>query len=465
MYDVAIIGSGPAGIFCALELIRSNPDLKIIMLEKGKRIENRVCPDAQVSRGCRKCDPCNVLTGWGGSGAFSDGKLIYSTEIGGYLSDIIGKSNLQYLLDDVDGIYRYYGALGHIYGTDENAIQEYVRKASMLGIEVIPSKVHHLGSDGCFNVMRNIYKALSNKIEMLFETTVIDISRDEDDKTFHLAIMPANGRSVNARYLIAAPGRIGNGWLTDQAEALGLEVGNNSVDIGIRVEVPSAIVEDLTRVLYDPKLIYYSKEFDDKVRMFCCCPNGYVTTEYYNDVLTVNGQSFANKKSNNTNFALLVSIKFTAPFKEPIVYGKSIAKLANTLGDGVIVQRLYDLQQGKRSTPERISRNPIKPTLPSACPGDLSFVIPYRYLCSIMEMLDVLNKLCPGINNAGTLLYGMEVKFYSSRLQVNNNLETGIENLYAIGDGAGITRGLTQASASGIVAARSILEKESLKVK
>lgn len=460
MYDVVIIGSGPAGIFCALELIKNNSKIKIAMIEKGKSIDNRICPDSINSGGCRKCNPCNILTGWGGSGAFSDGKLVYSTKTGGWLSDIIGENKLENLLHYVDEYYISYGAPEKLYGTDEDAIDEYIKKASKLGLELVPSKVRHLGSDGCVDIMKKMYEYLNDKIEIDFNLEAEDINVHNDGI---FSVYTTNGDVLNSLHVVAAPGRIGNEWLTQQAKKLSLNVENNSVDIGIRVEVPAAIVENLAQTLYDPKLIYYSKKFDDKVRMFCFSPNGYVTTEYYNDVLTVNGQSFENKKTKSTNFALLVSIKFTAPFKEPFVYGKSIANLANTLGDGVIVQRLYDLQQGKRSTVERIARNPIKPTLPSACPGDLSFVYPYRYMCSIIEFLEILDKLCPGINSAGTLLYGPEVKFYSSRIQVNSNLETSIKNLYTIGDGAGITRGLVQASISGVVAARDILKKEGIK--
>ena len=262
--------------------------------------------------------------------------------------------------------------------------------------------------------------------------------------------------------MVAAPGRVGNEWLANQAERLKLHRQNNYVDIGLRVEIPEPVMHDIAETLYEPKLIYYSKEFDDKVRLFCFNPGGVVTTEYYNEVLTVNGQSFANDKTTNTNFALLVSTRFTAPFKEPIAYGQSVAKLANMLGDGVIVQRLADLRRGKRSTKERIARSPVKPSLRSASPGDLSFALPYRHLSSILEMLDALDKLCPGVAGAGTLLYGVEVKFYSSRMKLNQNLETEVTNLYAAGDGAGITRGLMQASVSGVMIARDILRKENV---
>jgi uncharacterized FAD-dependent dehydrogenase len=268
-----------------------------------------------------------------------------------------------------------------------------------------------------------------------------------------------DGERLRAKHVIVAPGRSGAEWLQTEAQNLGLKTLNNPVDIGIRVEVLSSVMEELTSVLYEPKLIYYSRFFDDQVRTFCVAPYGQVITESYDGVLTVNGQSYAESKTENTNFAILVSTSFTEPFKEPIAYGKYIARLSNLLGGGVIVQRLGDLESGRRSTPERISRSVVTPTLKNATPGDLSFVLPYRYLADIREMLQALDTIAPGIHSRDTLLYGVEVKFYSSRLELSNCLETRVHNLFTVGDGAGVTRGLIQASASGVIVAREILKR------
>ena len=457
-YDVIIVGAGPAGIFAALELTEKN-DLKILMLDRGPDINQRKCP---ASRGfeCIHCEPCLLLSGWGGAGAFSDGKLTLSTEVGGWLNQYISLEELEKLIDYVDKIYLKFGATRHVYGGDLEKIEEIERKASLAGLKFIRQKIRHMGTEKCSQTLRKMRQALDGKIEFKPKKDVKGLIVKDGAVE---GVSTVNGERFFGKYVIVAPGRSGAEWLQSEAQALGLKTLNNPVDVGIRVEVLASVMEELTKALYEPKLIYYSKSFDDQVRTFCVAPYGEVITESYNGVLTVNGQSYAERKTENTNFAILVSTSFTEPFKEPIAYGKYLARLSNLLSGGVIIQRLGDLEVGRRSTPERISRSIVKPTLKNATPGDLSFVLPYRYLTDIKEMLQALDKISPGIYSRDTLLYGVEVKFYSSKLQLSTSLETRIRNLFTIGDGAGVTRGLVQASASGIIAAREILKREKLK--
>jgi hypothetical protein len=457
-YDVIIVGAGPAGIFSALELTEKN-HLKVLMLDGGQDINQRKCPS---SRGfeCVHCDPCSVLSGWGGAGAFSDGKLTLSTEVGGWLNQYLSSKELEELVNYTDGIYQKFGATEYTYGENVERIDEIERKASLAGLKLVRQKIRHMGTEWCGQTLRKMRQELNDKIEFRPRTDVKGLVVKGNAVE---GIETAKGERLLGRYVIVAPGRSGAEWLQTEAQTLGLKTLNNPVDIGIRVEVLASVMEELTSVLYEPKLIYYSRSFDDQVRTFCVAPHGQVITESYDGVLSVNGQSYAERKTENTNFAILVSTSFTEPFKEPIAYGKYIARLSNLLSGGVIIQRLGDLESGRRSTPERISRSVVVPTLKNATPGDLSFVLPYRYLADIREMLQALDMIAPGIHSRDTLLYGVEVKFYSSRLQLSNCLETKIHNLFAIGDGAGVTRGLIQASSSGIVVAREILKREKAK--
>ena len=457
-YDVIIVGAGPAGIFSALELTEKNK-LNVLILDRGLDIDLRKCPS---SRGfeCVHCEPCSVLSGWGGAGAYSDGKLTLSTEIGGWLNQYISQKELKKLIKYVDGIYIQYGASEQVYGGDTEKVDEIDRQASLAGLKLIRQEVRHMGTDKCLETLRRMRRELNDKVTFYQKTDVKGLIT-EDKKV--IGVKTTSGEKFYAKYVIIAPGRSGAEWFQTEAQFLGLKTVNNPVDVGVRVEVLASVMEKLTKTLYEPKLIYFSKLFDDQVRTFCVSPYGEVTTESYDGVLTVNGQSYAERKTKNTNFALLVSTSFTEPFKEPIAYGKYVARLSNLLSGGVMVQRLGDLVSGRRSTPERIARSVVTPTLKNATPGDLSFVLPYRYLSDIREMLQALDVIVPGVHSRDTLLYGIEVKFYSSHLQLTDELESKIQNMFTIGDGAGVTRGLIQASASGVIVAREIMKREKMK--
>lgn len=455
-YDVIIVGAGPAGIFAALEILNIKRTAKILIIEKGKDLEKRTCPMKIKEISCKACPECALLSGWGGAGAFSDGKLNLSPEIGGFLSRYIGMEKLKSLINYVDEIYLKYGAPKKVYGGNLDEILKIEKLVSKNNLHFVPSKIRHIGTDRCKTVLKKIKENLNQKTETLFDSEAENVIARKGKV---VGIKLKDGRSLHSEFLILAPGREGSRWLERESKKLHLTLFRNPVDIGLRVEVSASVFEPLTRMTYEPKLIFHSKKFRDKVRTFCVNPYGEVVREYLKGIWTVNGHSYANRKTDNTNFALLVSTSFTEPFDEPILYGRYIAGLANLLGKGVILQRLGDLRQGRRSTHERILKGIVKPTLRDATPGDLSFVMPFRYLSDILEMLEVLNKIAPGVNSEHTLLYGAEVKFYSRYPKLTESLETEIGNLFAVGDGAGVSRGLIQASTSGVLAAREISKR------
>lgn len=454
-YDIIIIGSGPAGIFAALELVK-NTSLKILMIEKGSDIPHRVCPMVESGVPCLQCSLCGLLCGWGGAGAYSDGKLTLTSEFGGWLKEFVSSESLAGLIDYVDSVYCAFGAGGDIHGENLEALNRLKKKAAGYNLELIPARIRHIGTDLCRDVLRNIRNELNGKVDLIFDMPVQQVLTAGNAVT---GVTTSNGKTYDSKFVITAAGREGSAWLSEEAKRIGLSVHKNPVDIGVRVELPGHIMKDITDVAYEGKFVYFSKRFHDRVRTFCMNPYGEVVKEYSEGVFSVNGHSYKNKKTENTNFALLVSTDFTKPFDDPISYGKYLAGLANLLGDGVIIQRLGDLKMGRRSTPERIQEGSVRPTLEDATPGDLSFVLPYRHLSNIMDMLETLDNVAPGVNSGDTLLYGAEVKFYSMRLKLTSCLETEIKNLFAIGDGAGVTRGLIQASISGVVAAREILKR------
>ena len=458
-YDVIIVGGGPAGIFAALELSQST-NLSILLLEKGRDLHLRRCPIIGKNRSCPPCSPCDLVSGWGGAGAFSDGKLTLSPQVGGQLKAYLGTDKAADLIHYVDDIYLKFGAPSEVYGAGTE-VEQLSQKAKKAGLRLIPAPIRHMGTESCREVLRDMHKFLADRIESQTDTAAVSLIRQNGRIK---GIQTDDGQRIESRYLIIAPGREGADWLLKEAGRLGLTLHNNPIDVGVRVEVPMTVLQELTDTLYEIKLEFHSPTFGDRIRTFCMCPAGEVTMETtggLDPVITVNGHSYAHRKTANTNFALLVSSTFSPPFREPIAYGKYLARIANIISGGVIVQRWGDLSQGSISTSNSIEEGAVKPTLRSATPGDLGYVLPYRFLKGINEMLTAMDKLAPGVASPDTLLYGVEVKFYSSRLELTENLETEIPNLFAIGDGAGVSRGLIQAAASGVVAAREIVRRVS----
>lgn len=455
-YDVIIAGAGPAGIFTALELITCNPSLDVLIIEKGPPIASRSCPLLHGAKSCMQCVECAILSGWGGAGAFSDGKLTLSPDVGGFLERYISRQQLISLIDYVDSIYLSYGASQIIYGTDEDKVQRIAALAKKNRLKFIPSKIRHIGTNKCLELLSSMYDELDQKVTIKFNNVVDEIITD-DECDIVRGIRLEDGGIYEAPYVVLAPGREGSKWLEGITRKMNIETLRNPVDLGVRVEVPAAVLSNLTEVVYEPKIIYESMLFNDTIRTFCVNPHGEVVKEHLDGIWSVNGHSFAEKRTENTNFALLVSSVFTEPFDEPISYGRHIAELANYLGRGVLVQRLGDLRRGRRSTDARIRSGNVSPTLRDATAGDLSFVLPYRHMTAILEMLEALDNIAPGVNSEHTLLYGVEVKFYSLQLKLSETLETSVSGLYAVGDGAGVSRGLIQSSVSGVLAARSII--------
>lgn len=452
-YDVAIIGAGPASIFACYELLKKVPGVKIGVFEEGNDIYSRRCPLAEkLVPECISCPSCAIMRGFGGAGAFSDGKYNLTTQFGGWLTDYLTDSEVMNLIHYVDEINLSLGAPTDLFNSENSDIG---KKALAYDLHLLSAKVRHLGTENNTKILQKLYELLKNDVEFNFNNKVQNIKIENG-----FVLETTKSGNIESKWLIAAPGRAGSEWFNEQCQKLAIPLFNNQVDVGVRVELPAEVFKHITDEVYEAKLVYLTKQYGDLVRTFCMNPYGYVVAENTDGIITVNGHSFhePSKYSKNTNFALLVSNKFTQPFNQPLQYGKRIASFSNMLGGGAIMQRFGDLIKGRRTSERRMIKSFMEPTL-DATPGDLSLVLPKRHMDNIIEMIYALDKIAPGTKNDDTLLYGVEVKFYSSRLQLDKNMETPVSGLFAIGDGAGVTRGLAQASASGVHVARIIAGK------
>ena len=451
-YDVIIIGAGPGGIFSAYELVKRKPELKIAVFELGNPLERRRCPiDGKKVKSCIKCKTCAIMSGFGGAGAFSDGKYNITNAFGGTLYEHIGRDTAIDLMKYVDDINVEYGGEGtKMYST---AGTKFKKLCMQNKLQLLDASVRHLGTDINYVVLENIYAELKDKVEFRFEYPVDHLEAIEGGYRVF-----CGDDFDDCEKCIVSVGRSGSKWMSKVCEDMKIPTMSNRVDLGVRVEIPSQIFSHLTDELYESKIVYRTEKFEDNVRTFCMNPNGIVVNENTNGIITVNGHSYEGneKKTDNTNFALLVAKHFSEPFKDSNGYGESIARLSNMLGGGVIVQRFGDLVRGRRSTEKRIEEGLVTPTL-SATPGDLSLVLPKRLLDGIMEMIYALDKVAPGTANDDTLLYGVEVKFYNMEVDIDENLESCHKGLYVIGDGSGVTHSLSHASASGVYVARHII--------
>lgn len=468
-YDVIIVGAGPSGYMCAYELANQNKDLKILLLDKGRNIYQRRCPVLEHKlekcpvnqKGYQECYPaCSITNGFGGAGAYSDGKFNITTEFGGWLSDYISPEQLISLIEYVDKINLKYGATEVITNPETDKVREIERRAMSVGVKLLRSKVRHLGTEENLKILTRIYDDLNKQIEMRFSSKVVDIVVEEGKVK---GVKLDNGETIEGKYVVLGVGREGSRWLNELFEKYKIPMSQTQVDIGVRVECPNLVMEEINQNLYEGKFLYKTS-VGSTVRTFCSNPGGHVVMENYQGVINVNGHSYSDSKyaSDNTNFALLVSHHFEEPFKKPNEYALKVSSLANQLSCGsVIVQKYGDIKLGRRSTTKRISEGFVRPTLKEAVPGDLALALPYKTMRSIIEMIEVLDKITPGIATEHTLLYGVEAKYYSAHPQMDNKLEVdGIANLYVAGDGAGLTRGLAQASACGVYIARNILERK-----
>ena len=453
-YDIIIAGAGAGGVFMAYELTKLDCNAKVLMIDKGAPLEKRQCPIKRgVTPTCIKCSPCHIMNGYGGAGTLSDGKYNITTEFGGDLHRYVGREKAMELMEYVDDVLcSMGGSEAKLYDTDS----ELKTKALHYDLHLLGAKVRHLGTDRNVEILGRIFDYISSKIETKFYTTLTEVEKKDDG----FIVTTSKGEKFFCKDLVLAAGRSGSKWISTVCDSLSIKQKKNRVDIGVRVELPAEIFKHITDVVYESKFVYQTDKYNDLVRTFCMNPYGEVVAENTNGIVTVNGHSYADPalRTENTNFALLVSNTFTEPFEDSNEYGESIARLSNMLGGGVLLQRFGDLVKGRRSSARRMEKCFTRQTL-KATPGDLSLVIPKRQLDDIIEMIYALDKIAPGTANEDTLLYGVEVKFYNMKVDVDNNLKTEVDGLYAIGDGSGVTHSLSQASASGVYVARILNEK------
>ena len=454
-YDVIVIGAGPGGVFAAYELTRLRPELRVAVFEGGHALRDRKCPiDGDKIKSCIGCKSCSIMSGFGGAGAFSDGKYNITNDFGGTLYEYIGKKQALELMHYVDDLNMQFGGAGtRLYST---AGTKFKKLCIQNDLHLLDASVRHLGTDINYVVLENLYAHLRSRVDFFFDSPVETVAVLEDGYEIR-----SGGAAYRCRQCVISVGRSGSKWMERTCREIGIETKSNRVDLGVRVELPAEVFSHLTDELYESKIVYRTEKFEDNVRTFCMNPNGIVVTENTNGIVTVNGHSYEREDmhTENTNFALLVSKHFTEPFNDSNLYGESIARLSNMLAGGVMVQRFGDLVRGRRSTVKRIEKGLVTPTL-AATPGDLSLVLPKRILDGIIEMIYALDKIAPGTANDDTLLYGVEVKFYNMEVSLDEKLMTRYPGLYIIGDGSGITHSLSHASASGVFVARQIAEGE-----
>ncbi len=466
-YDVIIVGAGPAGIMCAYELAEKKEDLKILLLDKGHDIYTRKCPimEKKIDKcpvqknGFVACNPyCSITNGFGGAGAYSDGKFNITNEFGGWMDEYLDPDVILELIKYADSINLKFGAPKNLTNPNTSKVKEIEKKGLAVGLKLLRAELRHFGTEINLQVLKNIYEYLKTKIDLSFKTEVKNIIvEDEEIK----GVILVDDTKITAKNVVIAPGRDGSYWLSNLANEYKISMKSNHVDIGVRVETNNEIMEEINEHLYEGKFIFRTK-VGSTVRTFCSNPSGHVVIENHSGTILANGHAYSDEKlgSKNTNFALLVSHRFTEPFNQPNEFAHGVSRLANMLSNGsIILQRYGDLEKGRRSTAKRINEGFVTPTLKEAVPGDLGLVLPYKTMKSIIEMIEALDHITPGVASEHTLLYGVEAKFYSARPEVNENFESKIKGLYFGGDGAGITRGLAQASANGIWIARDIVRK------
>ena len=461
-FDVVIVGAGPAGLFTAYELKEKKKDLKVCLIDLGKRAENRICPMKQGHK-CMNCNPCQILSGFGGAGTFSDGKLNFIPKLGkSDLFKYMSESDAYKIIDDTEEIFNKFGMDAEVYPKNTEKSEEIKREVTLKGARLLLIKQKHLGSDTLPKHIENFTNYLENEgVEIIESGNVLDIDQDKDNLNIVTYIKDDKTQTMQAKYVVVAPGRTGAEWVQKLLDKHKIPYNSQSIEIGVRVEVRKEILQKITDVIYDPTIFIKTKTYGDEIRTFCTNPGGFVAKENYYGYICVNGHALKNIKSNNSNFAFISKVTLTQPVTNTRLYGESIARIANVLGDNKpIIQTLKDLKQGRRSEWHRINKGFIEPTLKDCVAGDLALVMPYRIITNILEGLEELDKIIPGVNNDETLLYGPEIKFFSNEIETDNKFKVDGKNLYFIGDGAGKAGNIVVAAATGLIAARDIVEKE-----